>query len=139
MSAGIYKKQQGYYTRMSSAFALATLVFMGAIWLWDLLGGIKIGEFQSVYVQATGAVILIAFFGILGFYLIGRKPRVVDFLIATEGEMKKVNWSSRREIVGSTIVVISLTVLIAALCFIFDLGFQAFFKAVGVLKEAKGA
>ena len=34
-------------------------------------------------------------------------------MIATEGEMKKVNWSTRREIIGMTWVVIGLTVFIA--------------------------
>ena len=107
MGAGIYKKNQGYYTRVCSAVALATIVLMGAIWLWDLLGGVRIGTLEPVYIQATGAFLVTALFGIFGYYLIGRKPKVVDFMIATEGEMKKVNWSSRREILGSTWVVIT--------------------------------
>jgi preprotein translocase SecE subunit len=39
---------------------------------------------------------------------------VVDFLVATETEMKKVSWSSRAELVGSTAVVI-VTVFVLAL------------------------
>jgi len=124
MTAGIYKKNQGYYTRVCTAFGLATIILMGGKWLWDLLGGVQVGELQPVYVQATGAVIFIAVFGALGFY----------FMIATEGEMKKVNWSSRREILGSTWAVIGLTILIALLCFVFDRVFQIFFQWIGVLK-----
>ena len=138
MNAGIYKKHQGYYTRVYSGIAMGTLVLMGAKWLWDQLGGVRIGDMQPVYVQAGGAVILITVFSIIGYHYIGRKPKVVDFLIATEGEMKKVNWSSRREILGSTWVVIGLTIFIAILCFTFDLLFQSFFRAVGVLQSASG-
>ena len=87
-----------------------------------------------VYIQAVGAVIAIAFFGWLGYYLIGCKPKVVDFMIATEGEMKKVNWSSRREILGSTWVVIAMTLFIAVYCFSFDFVFQIFFRFIDVLE-----
>ena len=134
MGVGIYKKNQGYYTRVCSAVALATIVLMGAIWLWDLLGGVRIGTVDPVYIQATGALLVTSLFGILGYYLIGVKPKVVDFMIATEGEMKKVNWSSRREILGSTWVVILLTIFIAIFCFCFDLIFQNIFKFFGVLE-----
>ena len=71
----------------------------------------------------------------LGYYLIGRKPKVVDFLIATEGEMRKVNWSSRREIRGSTIVVIGLTCVIAFIIAILDyLIYTPFFQWINVLE-----
>jgi preprotein translocase SecE subunit len=56
-------------------------------------------------------------------------------MIATEGEMKKVNWSTRREVTGSTTVVIALTVFIALLCFLFDTVFNVVFKWLGVLKS----
>jgi preprotein translocase subunit SecE len=135
MSFGIYKKNQGYYTRVCTAFSLATIVLMGSNWLWQMLSGVSFGNMQTVYIQAIGAVIFIALFGVLGYYFIGVKPRVVDFMIATEGEMKKVNWSTKREIIGSTWAVIGLTILIALLCFVFDLLFQIIFQALGVLKD----
>ena len=43
------------------------------------------------------------------------KPANVDFLIATDSEMKKVNWTSRKELIGSTKVVILFMFLIAVL------------------------
>ncbi|MDY7107942.1 MAG: preprotein translocase subunit SecE [Planctomycetota bacterium] len=136
MGAGIYKKGQGYWTRLMSAIAFGLIVLMGTVWLWDLLATTKIGDIQTIYVQAGGAVLVLGFFGILGFYLIGRKPAVVDFMIATEGEMKKVNWSSRREVLGSTWIVIALTIFIAILCFAYDRVFQIFFQWMGVLESA---
>jgi len=135
VDAGIYKKGQGYWTRLMSAIGVGTLVLMGVVWLWDLLTPVRIAEIQTIYVQATAAVLVIAVFGFLGYQLIGRRPRVVDFMIATEGEMKKVNWSTRREILGSTWIVIALTVFIALLCFVFDLLFQRFFIMIDVLES----
>jgi preprotein translocase SecE subunit len=133
MDAGIYKKGQGYWTRLMSAIAFGTLILMGAAWMWDQLRGMSIEGVEPVYISAGGAAIFAIVFGAITFVLIGRKPRVVDFMIATEGEMKKVNWSTRREILGSTWVVIGLTVLIAVLCFTFDLLFQRFFMLIKVL------
>lgn len=133
-TAGIYKPGQGYWTRTMSAVGAGLLLLMGVLWLWDLLKTIPIGGLQPVYTAAIGVVIIIAIFGSIGFYLIGRKPRVVDFMIATEGELKKVNWSTRREILGSTWVVIGLTIIIAALCLTFDFLFAWVFRWMGVLQ-----
>ena len=134
MAAGIYKPGQGYWTRLMSAIGFGLVVLMGVVWLWDLLITVHIANVQPYYVAAAGSIIVIAVFGILGYRLLGCKPRVVDFMIATEGEMKKVNWSTRREILGSTWVVIILTIIIAILCFSYDRIFQAFFTWIGVLE-----
>ena len=134
--AGIYKKGQGYWTRLMSAIAFGMIVLMGANWVWDLLTTVKMGDIQTVYIQAGAAVAVIAVFGLLGFYLIGRKPAVVDFMIATEGEMKKVNWSTRREVLGSTWVVIGLTLFIALFCYLFDRAFFLLFQSIDVLEAA---
>ena len=134
MAAGIYKKGQGYWTRLMSAIALGLIVLMGVVWLWDLLATARVGTIQTVYLQAAGAVIVLGVFGYLGYYLLARKSGVVDFMIATEGEMKKVNWSSRREILGSTWIVIALTIIIAILCFAYDRVFQLLFQWIDVLE-----
>jgi len=55
-------------------------------------------------------------------------------MIATEGEMKKVSWSTRHEVVGSTKVVIMFTLLLAVALFVVDLVFQRAFSWIGVLK-----
>ena len=134
MAAGIYKKGQGYWTRLMTAIALGMIVLLGVVWLWDLLATVRVDFAQTVYVQATVTIVVITGFGWLAYYLIGIKPKVVDFMIATEGEMKKVNWSSRREILGSTWVVIGLTIFIALFCFSFDFIFQQIMKGIDVLE-----
>jgi len=136
MSVGIYKQGQGYWVRLMSAIGWGLLVMMGVVWLWDQLSGVQIGDVEPVYVQGGIAVITVAICGLIGYHLIGRKPKLVEFMIATEGEMRKVNWSTRREVVGSTILVILLTLFIALFCQVADLGFSAFFQWAGVLDAA---
>ena len=137
MAFGIYKKGQGYWTRVMSAIALGMLVLMGAVWLADNLKNVRIGGLEPVYTQAITFIVFLGPALSLGYYLIGRKPKVVDFLIATEGEMRKVNWSSRREIRGSTIVVIGLTCVIAFIIAILDyLIYTPFFQWINVLEAA---
>jgi preprotein translocase subunit SecE len=134
MSFAIYKPGQGYWTRVMSAIAAALLVLMGAAWLWKLLANARPWDVEPVYVQAAAAVILIVVFTILIYWLVGVKPNTVDFMIATEGEMKKVNWSTRREVLGSTWVVIGLVVIVGAMIFVFDLFFTWVFQTLRVLE-----
>ncbi len=134
MVFGIYKQGQGYWTRLMTAIAGGTLVAMGVAWLWKQLETLRLGG-KTIYVQGATAVVMLGFFGGLLYYLICVKPKVGDFLIATEGEMKKVNWSSRREIIGSTWVVIGLTFFIAVAIFVLDyLIFTPFFRWINVLE-----
>src|SRR5262245_12168886 len=135
-SLTLYKPGQGYYTRLMSAIGFSLIVLMGVVWLWKLLATVRWWPLREpVYWQALVAVTVMVVFGWLGYMLIGCKPRVVDFMIATESEMKKVNWSSRREIIGSTWVVIGLTAFLAVVCFLLDLSFQLVFKAMHVLES----
>ena len=137
MAVSIYKKGQGYWTRVMSAIAMGMLVLMGAVWLADHLKNVRIGRLEPIYTQAITFVVVFAGFFWLGYYLIGRKPKTVDFLIATENEMKKVNWSSRREIRGSTLVVIGLTVIVALIIAVLDyLIYTPLFKWINVLETA---
>ena len=134
--SGIYKRGQGYWTRMMSAIAAGLLIFMGAVWLWDTIAGVRLGDLQTVYVQAGAAVVFITVLAVMSYYLLCVHKRFVDFLIATEGEMKKVNWSTRREIMGSTWVVISLTFMIASLIAVLDLVYSMTFHALNDLRSS---
>jgi preprotein translocase subunit SecE len=132
----ISKPGQGFYTRTMSAIALALIALMGVAWLWKLFSNVRWIGGEPVYGQAIMAVLVLAAVGLLGFWLIGVKPRSVDFLIATEGELKKVNWSTRREVMGSTALVIGFTLFMAVLCFLADLLFQLLFQTMNVLERA---
>ena len=100
MSSVMYKPGQGYWTRLMSALAWGVLVAFAAMWLWNQLETINVPQDQLVFVQggATAAIMLLG--GALVYWLIYIKSGTGEFLIATDGEMRKVNWSTRREIMG---------------------------------------
>lgn len=133
-SEAVYKSGQGYWTRMISAVAFGLLLTYGAFWIWA-----KAGAGASVtqkYVAGSVALVFLAGLGSVAFWLLGRNPRSVDFLVATEAEMKKVNWSTRREVMGSTGVVITTMLAIAIFCFVCDRAFALGFMQIGVLDSS---
>jgi preprotein translocase subunit SecE len=77
-------------------------------------------------------VLILLGLAVLMFWIVNR-PRSADFLIATEGEMKKVSWSSKKEIIGSTKVVIIATFMLAALLYVVDAMFALLFVKMGVM------
>jgi preprotein translocase SecE subunit len=98
-------------------------------------GGTPTPIFPILYLQVgvAGGIMLL---GALTSYLfVGTKKNSVEFLIATDGEMKKVNWTSYKEVKGSTIVVIAATFLIAGFLFVVDIAFSNFFSWIQVLEK----
>jgi preprotein translocase SecE subunit len=89
---------------------------------------------NPLYVAASGAILVGGAITAVTYYLVFLKPSSVDFLIATEGEMKKVHWSTRREIVGSTTAVIIVAVILALFCWGLELFFVWFFQLIKVLE-----
>jgi len=49
---------------------------------------------------------------------------IADFMISAEGEMKKVNWSTKQEVAVSTVVVISVVIILAVLLGVSDFVLQ---------------
>jgi preprotein translocase SecE subunit len=92
-----------------------------------------IALFPRVYLQAGIAALVMLLGGVLIYYFAGVKPKTVDFLIATDGEMKKVNWSTKKVIRESTYVVIGATFLIAGVIALADMAFFKFFQAIHLL------
>ena len=64
-----------------------------------------------------GVPVLMFVLGGYGIFRLVNGQRFADFLIATESEMKKVSWSSRAELVGSTLVVIVTVIILSAYIF----------------------
>ena len=133
MALPIYKPGQGYWTRTLSAIGAGTLVLAGAAWLYLKIVPRYFGSSENLlYLQAgfaTGLILLAA----VTIYVLLNRPRIVDFMIAVEAEMKKVNWPARKEVIGSTWVVIFGTFLIAGLLFVINLAFGWFFMRIGIL------
>jgi len=91
--------------------------------------------FPRAYLQGGVAGLIVLLGGLFLYRYIGTRPSTVDFLVETDAEMKKVNWSTRQIIVDSTIVVICATFLIAGYIFIADFGFSSFMEFIGILKR----
>ena len=133
----IYKPGQGFYTRVWSGVAYGTLALWLAFFLYEKLSVIGSGGSTTKYIQVGVAVGTVMTLGLLGYWMLALNRRIGDFLIATEGEMKKVNWTSRKEIIGSTKVVVFVVVVTGVLLFVVDVFFMLFFNAIGILKGAK--
>lgn len=125
MAFDIYKRGQGKYTRLCSAFGAAIIVGLGCLQLYNKLDATDLGLWVKTMVPAGLFVILC----LLIFWLVN-KPSVSDFMISAEGEMKKVSWSSRKEIAVSTFIVIVVVVIMAVLLGITDLSLKLFFSEV---------
>lgn len=98
-------------------------------------GGTPTPIFPVLYLQVgvAGGIMLLG--AVVTYIFVGAKKNSVEFLIATDGEMKKVNWTSYKEVKGSTIVVIAATFLIAGFLFVVDLAFSNFFSWIDVLQK----
>jgi preprotein translocase SecE subunit len=129
----VYKAGQGFYTRMGTVIFVALVSMLGILWAWEYFKGIRISGVNELYVAAGGAILLGSVITAVTYFYVFVKPRTVDFLIATEGEMKKVNWSTRREVIGSTTAVIMTAVILTVFCYVIDIGFVALFRAMRVL------
>lgn len=127
----IYKPGQGYWTRMGTVGGAALLLaFTGNFLYSNVLTAHDVPGTTAAI--ATGALVVVVS---LFLWWLLNKPTVVDFFIATESEMKKVNWTSRKELIGSTKVVIFFTFLISACLFVIDIVFGYLFYFIHVLKQ----
>ena len=118
----IYKRGQGKHTRLCSAFAAAIITGLGCLQLYKTLQATDLGLWVETMVPAGLFVVLALFISWLM-----NKPSIADFMIAAEGEMKKVSWSSKQEIAVSTFIVIIVVVIMAVLLGATDLTFRTFF------------
>ena len=132
MKLKIYKPGQGKYTRMGTIIGVALIVCAGAY-----KGSLQLEATTSDLFRspafAFGVPTAIAALLVLVTAWIVNRVKAADFLIATEGEMKKVSWSSRREVAGSTKVVIVTTFIMAGILFAVDLLLVVLFQWFGIM------
>ncbi len=132
MASAIRKFGQGYWTRVMSVVGFGSVAVLGAIWIWRMLDTVSVG-FPSIYLSSSVSLLFLAVIGATLWWFVGQNARSVDFLVATEGEMKKVNWSTKQELVGSTVVVIAVVIIISLFCWLFDFIFSTLFVWMKVL------
>lgn len=127
-----YKQGQGFWTRLGTGLGAGLVILFAIQFLYRQLPvwtGLSRDNWILYAVLAAITLVLCA----IAWWLINR-PRHAEFLINTDGEMKKVNWPSRRELVGSTKVVTAFMFLTAGLLFGYDLVFGLIFYLLDVMK-----
>ncbi|HYE63283.1 MAG TPA: preprotein translocase subunit SecE [Phycisphaerales bacterium] len=101
--------------QMEALGAQGARSFYGAV---NAAAGIRVFDLVYIQIAVAGLIVLVGAWMI--YYYVGRKAESVDFLIATDAEMRKVNWGTRKVILDSTWVVIGATFLIAFVIFLSD-------------------
>lgn len=142
----IRKRGQGYWTRLCTALATAGLLVVVARFIYvqvnlrlaDALFSSgrarEAADATARYISLGVAALLVLIGGIFAWKVMNG-AKGADFLITTDSEMKKVNWASRKELFGSTRIVIIFLILIACFLFGADIAFGWFFNVIGVLKH----
>ncbi len=134
----IYKPGQGFYTRVGTAIGAGVLILWGGKFLFDELSGmLGSGSSSASYALPLQYGITVGFLLVMGlvlYWVVGLNRKANDFFIATEGEMKKVNWSTKQEIIRSTKVVVLVTIVMSVFLFAADLLFMMIFSSMGVLR-----
>ncbi len=124
----LYKPGQGYYVRMGTGLGGGVVLLGGALFLNGLLANhgplVQLGLPALLFAAAAAAL----------YWVAGVNRRSTDFFVATESEMKKVSWSTRREVSGSTKVVLVFTVVMSLFLFVVDVLFMLGFSAINVLQ-----
>lgn len=123
MLTKIYKPGQGKYTRLCTGFSVGIIVGFGCLQLYRMLNGADVNLWITAIVPVAIWVALSAVT-----YWVLNRPAVADFMIAAEGELKKVNWSSRKEVAVSTAIVIVVVFVMAALLGATDMVFSIVFR-----------
>jgi preprotein translocase SecE subunit len=129
----IAKSGQGIHVRWGTAIGAGVIAFAFAAFVYDRIQLAAYIE-SHFFLRTLIPVVVLLAAAYLIFWLVGRNAGVVDFMIATEGEMKKVNWSTRKEIWGATKVVIVTVLALSFILFVVDMAFIVMFSTIGVLK-----
>ena len=123
-----YKKGQGSIARLLSLAGCALLLLWGGYSFWIYLQGYTtlartLLEVPTIGLEINFALIIavVVFLGGgAGIVWLLNRPRLVDLLIETEAEMKKVSWPSRQEAWNSSIIVVVTVVIMMGLLFAYD-------------------
>ncbi len=131
---GYLKPGQGRWARLSAYVGFAVIAVFGAVALHSLPGEIEGRWFAGLLglwsrtllgVEFTLRPVLFPAVGLflglmVAFHVFINRPKSAEFLIETQGEMKRVSWPTRREWIGSTIVVVVLVFILSMFLFAVD-------------------
>ena len=134
MRFDIYKRGQGTNTRLWTALILGAMIVIGCVRLYQTLGTLEVtNQNVLILIQTLVPVAIAVAGGIFVFWLVN-KPSMADFMISAEGEIKKVSWSSRKELTVSTFIVIVVVVAMSIMLAFTDIIFQLIFTKMGLFR-----
>lgn len=137
-----YKPGQGRWTRGAAFVLVGALTAFGCFtfykvppttssWWADIARAVVFGKVFSLKPILFPTVGIFA--AVMGTaYLLLNRPQWADFLIETEGELRKVAWPSRKEYVGSSAVVVVVIAVISVFLYAVDSLLSSLLKWWGI-------
>lgn len=127
-AVSLYKRNQGRLARQLTAAGIGLGIALGAYWLYDQ---VLLGLNPAVRVAIPALIIAIG--GWATFRLINW-PTFAEFLIAVEGEMNKVTWATKTELIRATIVVLVTMLFLGAILTVYDIVWAVLLRWIGVIQ-----
>ncbi len=124
--AGLYKRSQGRITRQATFASLAIVIALGMLRLMQTLEA-SYPQYPQLRFILPGVLFAI---GCWVSYRLVNYPSFADFLIAVEAEMNKVSWPTRNELIRSSLVVLIVIFVLAAVLFLFDAFWSFVFRNI---------
>ncbi|MBI4243804.1 MAG: preprotein translocase subunit SecE [Planctomycetes bacterium] len=84
-------------------------------------------------------VIAVAVFIGVGFIgsILSNKPKIADFIIETESELKKVSWPSRKEYLSASVAIVIMVIFMVFYLIFVDMGLSKIMDATSNLVGGK--
>jgi len=114
------------------AYALYMAPPINSIWWQDIAGPASLfGKSMSLKPILFPAVgVFLTVMSVV--YLVLNREKSADFLIETEGEIKKVSWPARKEFVGSAMIVVLVVAVVSMFLHYVDAGLSWLMQKWGV-------
>lgn len=146
-----YKKNQGSRVRRGTVLGLLVLAGSGIYTLIShrtLASGSRHWQVAVPFTDGLNVVllpdvqftvpILLTLASLWLAFRVVNYPTFADFLIATEAEVNKVSWTTRRRLIQDTIVVLTTVFLLTAFLFVVDVAWGWGLSKIGVLQMPTG-
>ncbi len=116
---------------MYGGYAFYQLPSTASVWWMDLWKAEVFGKVFSlkpILFPSAGVFLTV----MTAIFLLLNRAKWADFLIETEGELKKVSWPARKDYVGSAVVVVVVVAVISLFLFFVDKGLSEVMRWAGM-------
>lgn len=150
-SVAAYKRTQGQRVRRATILGILILAGTGIYTLlshktletaaanWEIVLPFTHGKTLLLLPDVRFTIPLLLALASLWFaYRVVNFPAFADFLIATEAELNKVSWPTRRRLIQDTIVVLTTMLLLTGFLFVADSIWIKALSLVSVLQQDEG-